>query len=241
MQCHTSMGPKWSAISATLHERSAAAVRNRFQRIQKGLVENTGEQKRPNLCSLCRVPRRGHSCYKRQNMLVDIGSSHSKRQRSRSHSSATSETSDLSDACHGAPDLEANYLGSPTPSDAYVTDDPPDPPPPTMEPSHQPVTTPPTILVSSSMLDFFQTTEDDGATTPMTHAPFLPTTPPVFRVTSSMLDLLRPAYAETHIVRACPLELVSDCSRKEVEFGRSNDPPPVARTLSGLLQEWVGG
>lgn len=67
-------GPLWELITLKINEdfpnpnpRTHASTRNRFLRMQSGLKErHTGRYKntrdRPNLCTKCRLPKKGHTC-----------------------------------------------------------------------------------------------------------------------------------------------------------------------------------
>ena len=64
MAVHAVHGRQWRKIASALDGRSAASVRNRFLRIERGKkMQEKGETK--NRCTLCGEPKAGHTCLAR--------------------------------------------------------------------------------------------------------------------------------------------------------------------------------
>jgi len=156
------VGPKWQRIAERLPGRSAASIRNRFQRIQKGRkAKEAGVMKRPNLCALCRVPRRGHICYAKQTLkvdsppFVDLSGEHPEEGGSASEGDADLERIERTPGTPETEEVRTPVVLSPRIDPSRAADEPWKPPP--------------ALRLSSSMFELFGLREgmDDDAERPV--------------------------------------------------------------------------
>ena len=59
------IGPRWSKIVKALPGRTISSIRNRWQRIDKGLKMREEGHESKNRCNICGQPKRGHVCFEK--------------------------------------------------------------------------------------------------------------------------------------------------------------------------------